>query len=258
MSRKEPKTKTIKRLYAKSGNQCAFSNCEQKIFLDNNTENISQVCHIEAAERGGQRYNADSTDEYKRSYDNLIILCPTHHKITDDIKIYSVEILQNMKNEHENKIEKRVISNKPTIFATAINALANIEFSNEGNIDSLNSFSISDKINHNQITRWEPRINEYKKYQGKVESIYKTLESAGESFKKYKLLHLINQRYLAVKGEFLQESGNILNQSDDVLDQIEKALIDEVATDYDDMVIAIPIIMVDDFMRCKILEKPKQ
>ncbi|MDC9723387.1 MAG: hypothetical protein PSN34_11555 [Urechidicola sp.] len=258
MSRKKPTEKTIKRLYTRSGNQCAFPNCEQKFFPDNNTENISQVCHIEAAEKGGQRYNHNSTDEHRRQYDNLIILCPTHHKITDDTSEYTVEVLKDMKNKHENKIDERTVSNKPTIFVTAINALANIEFSNDGNIDSLNSFSIDEKISHNQVVRWKPRINEYKKYQGKVESVYKNLESTGEGFKKDKLLQLIQQRYLTTKGEFLQKSENTPNKSDDILDKIEKKLIDEVEAEYDDMVIAIPIIMVDAFMRCKVLEKPKQ
>jgi hypothetical protein len=254
MHRKEPTVKTIKRLYAKSGNRCSFPNCKQLIFSDNNTENISQVCHIEAAEENGQRYNYDSTNELRRQYDNLIILCPTHHKITDDISKYTVEILKNMKSEHENKIAERVISHKPMIFAIAINALANVEFSNEYNVDNSNSFVINDKINHNQIVRWESRINEYKKYHGKVESIYKNLELIGESFRKDKLLRLIYYKYLTTKGEFLQES----NKSDDILDKIEKELINDVGVNYDDMVIAIPIIMVDAFMRCKILEKPNK
>lgn len=255
MSRKKPTETIIKKLYAKSGNQCSFPKCKQQIFSNNNTENISQVCHIEAAEEGGQRYNHNSTDELRRHYDNLILLCPTHHKITDDTDKYTVEALRNMKSNHESKIEEKVVSNKPAIFVIAINALTNIEFSNEDKIDSFNSFSINDKINHNQIVRWEPRINEYTKYQGKVESIYQGLELAGESFKKHKLLQLIHNKYLTVKGEFLQESNNT---SDDILDKIEAKLIDEVKADYDDMAIAIPIIMVDAFMRCKILERPNK
>ncbi|CAC9475779.1 hypothetical protein BSPLISOX_131 [uncultured Gammaproteobacteria bacterium] len=258
MSRKELKLATIKRLYAKSGNQCSFPNCKQQFFSGNSTNNMSQVCHIEAAEKGGQRYNHNSTDELRRQYDNLILLCPTHHKTTDDIDKYPVEVLKSMKSEHENKMEERKVSDKPTIFVTAINALVNIEFSNEDDIDSFNNFSINDKIDHNQIARWKPRINEYKKYQGKVESIYNNLELAGESFKKDKLLQLIRHKYLTVQGKFLQESKKISNKSDGILDEIEKELINEVEIDYDDMVIAIPIIMVDAFMRCKILEKPNK
>ncbi len=258
MSRKKPLETTIKRLYAKSGNQCSFPDCEQQIFSDNNTENISQVCHIEAAEEGGERYNSNSTDELRRQYDNLIILCPTHHKTTDDTGKYTVELLKSMKSEHARKIERNVVSSSPTIFVTAINALSNMEFNNESNIDNFNIFFIDNKINHNQIVRWKPHINEYKKYQGKVESIYQTLESAGESFKKDKLLQLINLKYLTIKGNLLQESENTLNKSDDILDKIEEELINEVGVDYDNMVIAIPIIMVDAFMRCKILEKPNK
>jgi hypothetical protein len=253
MNRLRIKDNTIKQLYAKSRNQCSFPDCEQPIFPSNSAENISQVCHIEAAKTGGQRYNSGSTDESRRHYDNLIILCPTHHKITDDTDKYTVTVLKDMKSKHENKIAEGVVSSKPTVFVTAINALSDIDFSSEDNIDSLNSFSINDKMKHNQIERWNPRINEYKKYQAKVESVYRELELAGEGFKKHKLLQLIHGRYLTTKGECLQVSKNT---SDDILDKIENKFLEEIKTNYDDMVIAIPIIMVDAFMRCKILEKP--
>jgi hypothetical protein len=54
---------------------------------------------------------------------------------------------------------ERKVSDKPTIFVTAINALVNIEFSNEDDIDSFNNFSINDKIDHNQIARWKHALD---------------------------------------------------------------------------------------------------
>ncbi|WP_172953346.1 hypothetical protein [Klebsiella pneumoniae] len=35
---------------------------------------VGNVCHIEAAEVGGERYNKSQTDEDRRAYSNLILL----------------------------------------------------------------------------------------------------------------------------------------------------------------------------------------
>jgi len=34
---------------------------------------VSEICHIEAASPGGQRYNSRQTDEQRRGYDNLVV-----------------------------------------------------------------------------------------------------------------------------------------------------------------------------------------
>lgn len=101
MARLTPTSSTIKRLFALSGNVCAFPGCTQSIFENENT--VGQVCHIEAAEEKGQRYNPDQSDEERRNFENLIVLCPTHHAITNDVQKYTVPVLQKMKLEHESK-----------------------------------------------------------------------------------------------------------------------------------------------------------
>jgi len=55
---------------------------------------------------GGERYNHDSNDEYRRSYDNLILLCYPHHIETNDVDEYSTPILKRIKSEHEKMFEK--------------------------------------------------------------------------------------------------------------------------------------------------------
>lgn len=64
---------------------------------------MGQVCHIEAANPGGQRYNPYSTDEERRSSENLILLCYRHHKETDDVAAFDVNALRSMKHQHESK-----------------------------------------------------------------------------------------------------------------------------------------------------------
>lgn len=100
MARLQPTPTVVKRLFALSGNQCAYPGCKEKIVDEYGTV-IGEICHIEAAERGGERYNELSDDEYRRSFDNLILMCSNHHKKTDNIKEYSVEKLKKIKTQHE-------------------------------------------------------------------------------------------------------------------------------------------------------------
>lgn len=100
MARKAPKLEVIKKLCILSKNQCAFPGCDHTI-LNQEGEYIAQLCHIEAAEKGGERYNEQQTDEERRAESNLLFLCHAHHKETDDVDKYSVEVLKKMKRMHE-------------------------------------------------------------------------------------------------------------------------------------------------------------
>ena len=64
---------------------------------------MGQICHIEAANAGGQRFNPNSNDEERRGYDNLLLLCYRHHKETDDISDYDTKVLRDMKYQHESR-----------------------------------------------------------------------------------------------------------------------------------------------------------
>lgn len=100
MARLAPKTDVLRALFARSGNQCAFPGCTQPLF-NAKDKFIAQVCHIEAALEGGERYNPNGNDEYRRSYKNLLSLCYPHHIETNDVDEYPVERLLEIKREHE-------------------------------------------------------------------------------------------------------------------------------------------------------------
>ncbi|AFZ48064.1 hypothetical protein Cyast_2114 [Cyanobacterium stanieri PCC 7202] len=104
MARLTPKIDTLRALFAKSGNQCAFPQCEHSL-INHKNQFVAQVCHIEAALEGGERYNPHSDDEYRRSYDNLLILCYAHHVETNDVEEYTAQKLREIKKEHESKFE---------------------------------------------------------------------------------------------------------------------------------------------------------
>lgn len=91
---------TVKRLFALSGNKCA--KCEITLILNEGT-NIAQICHIAAANEGGERYDHLMTDEQRASFENLILLCGNCHKITNNVQIYDTDKLKKMKAEHELK-----------------------------------------------------------------------------------------------------------------------------------------------------------
>jgi len=83
MARKSPTSQTLRALLAKSGNQCAFPDCNHPLINEKN-KLIAQLCHIEAANKGGERYNPNQDDEQRRGYENLLFLCYRHHIETND------------------------------------------------------------------------------------------------------------------------------------------------------------------------------
>lgn len=102
MSRLNPTYQTKRKLYLLSGNLCAFPNCSQRL-VDDSGHFIGEICHIEGANEGGERYNPYQTDEERRDISNLILLCPNHHKITNNEQTYTVNDLREMKRNHESK-----------------------------------------------------------------------------------------------------------------------------------------------------------
>ena len=101
----KPTEKTLRLLYAKSGNRCAFPNCPTPI-SDGQTL-LGEAAHIKAESPGGPRYDPSKSPEERRSFENLILLCRIHHKLVDSDPIsYTVDRLKQMKIEHEAKAGK--------------------------------------------------------------------------------------------------------------------------------------------------------
>lgn len=89
------------RLFTHSRNKCAFPECST-ILIDRNGLKAAEIAHIEAESPGGLRYNKDQSENDRFGYDNLILLCPTHHTLIDkDVQTFSVETLKKFKKVHE-------------------------------------------------------------------------------------------------------------------------------------------------------------
>lgn len=91
---------TIKRLYARSSNRCAFPNCCAPIILDGVA--VGEICHIKARRKTGPRYDASLSAAERDEFSNLLLLCRTCHKLVDaDPARFTPEVLANMKRSHE-------------------------------------------------------------------------------------------------------------------------------------------------------------
>jgi len=128
----------IKRLFAYSGNECSEPRCNRPLIAEDGITVVGKICHIEAASSKGPRYNEDMTDDERRSYDNLILLCDEHHSIIDNKKNeykYGKEAIADWKDKHIKNIGKSPIVVPDDVVKTALKTLkksiANIEENTE-------------------------------------------------------------------------------------------------------------------------------
>lgn len=262
---------TLKRLFALSAGYCSFPGCEKRVVSQIDALS-SNICHIEAAMPDGERYNHDMTDKERADYDNLILLCPQHHRETDDLTTYTVERLKKIKSDHEVEMNSRLDRNEiyrkyDSSLAKLVNRLSEINLDDfNGEPESLNSFNPEDKITYNSVKRYKPIFQEYKVYAMNLNKIYSVFEDEG-TFKKEKILRNIKLIYLKAKGEILNgdvDLDNLRKNSDDIIDRVKTILWEnydsssnsDLSLDFEDIDFYLNIIVVDSFIRCKILEEP--
>lgn len=99
---KSPLASTVKRLFSVSGNQCAFPACDAPLVDEASGKVTGQVCHIRARKPGGPRYDPNLSAGELHAFENLLLLCPTHHTVIDrDPAAYPTERVLAMKADHE-------------------------------------------------------------------------------------------------------------------------------------------------------------
>ena len=105
--------RTLKVLFALSGNQCAHPDCTNRL-IEPATEGsdafvAAHVCHIHALSGGGPRWKPSLSQKELNSPDNLILLCPTHHAGVDgQPEKYPAKTLREWKRKHESVVEERL------------------------------------------------------------------------------------------------------------------------------------------------------
>jgi hypothetical protein len=98
--RLEPTKTTVRQLFAHSGNRCAFEGCEHEL-IDAAENFVAEICHIRAALPAGARFDPSMTNDERRAPANLMLMCHRHHVVTDNLKLYPTERLQQIKAAHE-------------------------------------------------------------------------------------------------------------------------------------------------------------
>lgn len=117
MSKKTIPLKDVKILWGRSGNKCAL--CKTVLIKEEDersTYPLGEIAHIEGENPGSARYNSGMTDDERRRYDNLILLCPNcHREIDNDCQTHTVEKLIKTKKDHEKWIFESLQKQMPNV-----------------------------------------------------------------------------------------------------------------------------------------------
>lgn len=100
--------KTLKILFALSGNQCAQPTCLQSVIkiatVKSDALVVAQIAHIYALSVDGPRGKSGLTETELNGTSNLILLCPTHHvEVDGQYESYPAVMLIDWKDKHEKK-----------------------------------------------------------------------------------------------------------------------------------------------------------
>jgi hypothetical protein len=98
-------------IWGKAAGRCEFRGCNKQLLRDALTQgefNQAYIAHIIADVPGGPRGDVVKSDLIKDNITNLMLMCDEHHRLIDKVDEagYTVELLIEMKKEHENRIEK--------------------------------------------------------------------------------------------------------------------------------------------------------
>lgn len=95
-------------LWAKSAGRCQY--CNKPVWRDEHTQielNFGEVAHIIGDRPDGPRGHPELSAEYCRDINNLMLLCPDHHTLIDELyEKHTIEDLREKKREHELRIEQ--------------------------------------------------------------------------------------------------------------------------------------------------------
>ncbi len=101
------KERDLKLLWGRAAGRCAYPgcNCELTCFIENENCTIGEMAHIISHSPNAVMRNDGIGGD--NSYENLILLCPTHHALIDKEEFkhkYTEEILKEWKRQHEQKV----------------------------------------------------------------------------------------------------------------------------------------------------------
>ncbi len=113
----------MKRILLECGGVCTFPGCSRSLVSpDSPTESgavLAEIAHIVADSREGPRGDVGLSEDQRNQHDNLIALCPDHHKVIDSqAKTYSIDVLRQMKLDHLAAVRKKLHPELPDTLPT--------------------------------------------------------------------------------------------------------------------------------------------
>ncbi|TQF13716.1 hypothetical protein FJV41_22305 [Myxococcus llanfairpwllgwyngyllgogerychwyrndrobwllllantysiliogogogochensis] len=126
-----------KMLWGAAGAHCSFPQCPRDLIVDATTETnpvlVGEMAHIVASSPDGPRGDSPLSREERDCFDNLVLLCPEHHKTIDEnIGLYTTQLLHRYKREHESRrhnlyrdprMEAAAAPSAPTLTETVFSTL---------------------------------------------------------------------------------------------------------------------------------------
>lgn len=82
----DPSVTAVKTLFAHSRNRCFFTQCEESLTDPHWKQVNAEIAHIKGERDGSARYDPDQDDTKRQGYENLMLLCPKHHKLIDRLE----------------------------------------------------------------------------------------------------------------------------------------------------------------------------
>ncbi|WP_143337867.1 HNH endonuclease, partial [Cronobacter sakazakii] len=77
--------KSIKLLWSNAAGICSFRGCNEKLSVEESAGvapyTLGEMAHIKGNKPGSNRYDIDQSSAERDSYENLILLSPTHHTL---------------------------------------------------------------------------------------------------------------------------------------------------------------------------------
>jgi len=103
--------KDLKILWGRAAGHCSHPDCSQDCILEADEHEgnkvLCKIAHIVAHSDTGPRGNPEFPEDKRNEYENLILLCPTHHDIVDAKPYkYDIATLQKWKSDHEQSVRE--------------------------------------------------------------------------------------------------------------------------------------------------------
>lgn len=151
--------------------------------------------------------------------------------------------------------------------SSIINILGRSMLDNRGT-DTLVLIDVEDKIEFNNIVKFKDIINEWKYLVGKLDALYSELEENGSNNTFY-VLENIKLKYIKTKNKFCEGFSIdshievVKKNADEIVSIVENELLNEIinSSNISETIevvnLCLQVILIDAFMKCKILEEPK-